>query len=205
MTLLGRRSPTSRRSGSDRTRRGEPPRARRVGPASGVLLLACLATALAACGSSTRSSRTAGLAAHSRATQFADCMRSHGVSNFPDPSSDGSFPTWFPPSKMTQSPAFQPADHACRSLAPRGFDQTPHLSAQQRHAAIQFARCMRAHGVPGFPDPTFNPPSSSRIAYLFGGAVGYVAPPSTNVRSPAGRHAASVCGVRQLAGESAPS
>jgi hypothetical protein len=36
------------------------------------------------------------------------------------------------------------------------------MSARQTHAAIEFAKCMRAHRVPNFPDPMSSPnPTSS--------------------------------------------
>jgi hypothetical protein len=48
--------------------------------------------------------------------KLAECMRSHGVSNFPDPSSSGSLV--LPLSLNTQSPSFQAASNACKSLMP---------------------------------------------------------------------------------------
>jgi hypothetical protein len=49
-------------------------------------------------------------------TQFSQCMRQHGMSDWPDPNPDGNgFPTRSDPSL---DPAFQPAYDACRSLLP---------------------------------------------------------------------------------------
>ena len=81
---------------------------------------------------------------------FARCMRAHGVPDFPDPNSNGSGFDGVPPasSQMTA------ADHACHHLLSAGG---PHLSpAQWQHhlgQLVNYARCMRAHGVPNFPDP----------------------------------------------------
>jgi hypothetical protein len=47
---------------------------------------------------------------------YAQCMRSHGVSGFPDPSSNGGFTT---PSSVDQnSSTFQSAENACKALLP---------------------------------------------------------------------------------------
>ena len=54
------------------------------------------------------------------------------------------------------SPAFQSAQTACQHLLPDGGP--PSQSAAQRQAqtvaGLAFARCIRAHGFPNFPDPT---------------------------------------------------
>ena len=53
-----------------------------------------------------------------------------------------------------QSPQFQAAQKACRKYFP-----APDLSkaeiAQREAQALEFAKCMRANGVPDFPDPQF--------------------------------------------------
>jgi hypothetical protein len=79
---------------------------------------------------------------------YSKCMRSHGVGNFPDPDSGGALKTQ---GIDTNTPTFQAAARACRSLAP-----TPAPPAQQAQLQAQllaFAKCMRSHGVPAFPDP----------------------------------------------------
>jgi hypothetical protein len=84
-------------------------------------------------------------------------MRSHGVSNFPDPkvsSSPGRQAIAFQvnPSE-TGSPNFKSASKACQSIlpAPTGSIQ----AEQQAHKQdlLDFASCMRGHGIAGFPDP----------------------------------------------------
>ena len=48
--------------------------------------------------------------------KYAQCMQTHGVPDFPDPGSNGGFSV---PSSIDQnSPAFQAAENACRSLLP---------------------------------------------------------------------------------------
>ena len=82
-------------------------------------------------------------------------MRSHGVSNFPDPTTD---PRAFKESlnpTTAHSPAFQPAVSACQHLMPRGGQsQSPRPSQAQITAELAFARCLRSHGFRNFPDPS---------------------------------------------------
>jgi len=56
---------------------------------------------------------------------FADCMRSHGVPNFPDAARDGAFT--LPSTIDQQAPQFQHATQACMNLRPSSLSilQTP--------------------------------------------------------------------------------
>lgn len=87
---------------------------------------------------------------------FAACMRSRGVPNFPDPGSNGrSDLSGVDPG----SPQFQAATSACKSLLPGGragysTQGGSTISPQQQTQLLRYARCMRSHGVPNFPDPT---------------------------------------------------
>jgi hypothetical protein len=58
------------------------------------------------------------------------------------------------------------------------------------------SRCMRAHGVTGFPDPTTTPPSSpnGNGEVIDRGGVFLVVPDTINSDSPAFRQAAAACG-----------
>ena len=146
------------------TRPGKVPvRLRRAGRAW-PLLAAVLITALAvtACGdsSSSSSSAPAGVGAgspastgSSRLVQFADCMRTHGLANFPDPSAQGTFSL---PAGMTSSAQFRAADNACRSLAPAGILSGQGPTTKELNQTVKFVGCMRKHGVPNFPDPAPN-------------------------------------------------
>lgn len=189
---------------SRRSRRARRWRRGRVHAASiwPVTVGVAVAVAVAACGSAGKSSTSARSSGYSQAVRFANCMRSHGVSHFPDPSANGAFPQEFPPSKLTLSPAYQSAQHACRSLTPNGFDAPTHLSRSALRAALRFAQCIRAHGAPKFPDLTLNPPSTGgpRIMYITPGGRGpaYVLPPGFDGRSAAFQHAAMACGVRRM-------
>jgi hypothetical protein len=76
-------------------------------------------------------------------------MRSHGVSNFPDP--PGALPAGFDPN----SPQFQSAQTACQSLDPQESGPNRATDAAERQkAALVWAACLRSHGVPSFPDPS---------------------------------------------------
>jgi hypothetical protein len=57
------------------------------------------------------------------------------------------------PSSAAASPRFKSAERACRGIIPSpGNAPTPEQPAQKA-AFLAFARCMRAHGQSGFPDP----------------------------------------------------
>jgi hypothetical protein len=100
--------------------------------------------------------------------EFAQCMRSHGIKNFPDPVNGGfSFSGVGADSVDPNSPAFQAAKAACIHLVP-GEAQRPAVTAQDLAAGDKLATCMRSHGFPAFPDPTsqnvFDVPKSINIA-----------------------------------------
>lgn len=84
---------------------------------------------------------------------FAKCMRSHGISNFPDPSSAGGAST-LPAGIDINSAQYQSAENACKHLLPNGGN--PGTSPQGQQALLKFVNCMRSHGYPQFPDPTSN-------------------------------------------------
>jgi hypothetical protein len=119
-------------------------------------------TAQAPSSAAARNSRNAS-ASYSAALAYVDCMRSHGVPNLPDPSADGTLNVDFatggkdgsPVSSgiNRNSPQYISADSACRHLFPGGVP----TAAQNQEAlteGLEYAQCMRSHGVPNFPDPT---------------------------------------------------
>jgi hypothetical protein len=119
---------------------------------SGAPAALCCAVAIAACGSN-HSSRNATSNGYAQGFKFSDCMRREGVPNFPDPGARGYQIT--PGSAITQSPAYQTAFNACEKYLPRSAPPPP-PSAGERQQALKFAQCMRANGVPNFPDPGAN-------------------------------------------------
>ena len=101
----------------------------------------------------------------SGALAYANCMRSHGVPDFPDPNGQGEFQlhTIFENGRATKgadldpsSPVFQAGERACGSLGSAGRQVTKAQEARAFQQALQAAACMRANGVPDYPDPTGN-------------------------------------------------
>ena len=102
-------------------------------------------------------SSSAEASALAEAVTYSQCIRSHGVPNFPDPvqTPDGGYgyrTNGIDPS----SSAFQGALQACKSLPSPWNSTGQELSSAQQQAWLNWARCIRAHGVPDFPDPTFS-------------------------------------------------
>lgn len=144
-------------------------RTRGIG-ATVAMVLASAAVALAGCGSSSSSTSSDSSGAGSGATpassqtasstklaQFSQCMRAHGLADFPDPV-NGRIPL-----RVTRgsdlnprSAGFQSALKACKSLEPAGFAGNGSPSPQTQAAQLKFVSCMRSHGVPKFPDPQPN-------------------------------------------------
>ena len=82
---------------------------------------------------------------------FSACMRSHGVPAFPDPDSSGTIHV--PSSIDDRLPTVRAAYRACRSLAPSEGSITGQGDVMRQDQLLAFAKCMRSHGVPAFPDP----------------------------------------------------
>lgn len=94
-----------------------------------------------------------------QALAFALCMRSHGVRNWPDPNSSGLFPKRTSQQLGVSSSQFQAAENACQHLLPNGAlpsggQPTPAALRTMESDALKFARCMRSHGAPTWPDYT---------------------------------------------------
>jgi hypothetical protein len=129
--------------------------------------------------------RNAGVQA---AYRYADCMRTHGVTNFGDPkvSSDGSSSSigFHVDPAITGSPAFKSAQRTCAHILPRptGAPTAPQQHAREQ-AFLAFSRCMREHGFPKFPDPD----SQGRLSPAMLSAAGI------NLQQPAIRPAGYAC------------
>jgi hypothetical protein len=86
------------------------------------------------------------------AVKFSGCMRSHGLTNFPDPTvGSNGLPSWFGVSN--QAPAYKAADQVCKKDLPEIGPHTSGAKAASNRAALKYATCMRASGVTDFPDP----------------------------------------------------
>jgi hypothetical protein len=140
-----------------------------------------------ACDASTKPSAQVGINA---GVKFAQCMRAHGVSDFPDPGTTGG-PQETP---VSSAPAFVGAQKACGG-GPGGPGLPQPTEAQKIHA-IAFAKCMRTHGVPNWPDPRYGPPSNPTTTVLAIHGMAFVFPPGLSLQSPALRQSASECGFK---------
>ena len=94
---------------------------------------------------------------------YSQCMRAHGLADFPDPQvqADGTVARRIEVQQGSDldpnTPGFQAAARACQSLAaPPPQGQRTQQQARQQAQALEYASCMRAHGVPTFPDPVFS-------------------------------------------------
>jgi hypothetical protein len=103
--------------------------------------------------------------ARDKAVKFAECIRAHGVADFPDPDAKNDFQYG-----VSVSPAvWKRATTACKDLQPPGTLSSTRTPTQQS-ASLWFAQCVRDNGVKDFPDPvngeplvdTYKIPSSNR-------------------------------------------
>jgi hypothetical protein len=93
---------------------------------------------------------------------FAECMRDHGI-DMPDPqiSQDGSGGILIQQEEGSgmdpESEEFQAAEDACESIledAAGDIELDPEQEAEMREELLEFAQCMRDHGI-DMPDPVF--------------------------------------------------
>ena len=81
----------------------------------------------------------------------------HGVPNFPDPVQTPSGGYGYRTAGIDpNSAAFQGALQACKALPSPWNSTGQQLSPAQQQAWLNWAQCIRAHGLPDFPDPTFS-------------------------------------------------
>jgi hypothetical protein len=125
-----------------------------------LLPLAALAmVALAGVGCSNAPAENAGNNRND-AAKFAECMRDNGVSEFPDPDASGRLTidgVVNGSSLDTSAPSWKTAIGACKDLQPPGF-MGRKRSAEEQKNALEFAQCIREHGVEDFPDPAAGQP-----------------------------------------------
>ena len=84
-------------------------------------------------------------------------MRQHGVAGFPDPqvttTPGGASIRQVAPQSAVDSPAFKNAQKACGAILPGPQSGGHGDHGPGKQVLLSFARCLRAHGVSGFPDP----------------------------------------------------
>jgi hypothetical protein len=132
-----------------------------------VVAAAALALLAAACSAGSRSAGSASTgAANAQLVAYAQCVRSHGVPNFPDPTSAG-LPKGSAQQFGVSGSQLQAAEGACQHLLPNAESvqqqvqqcettgDCPRAVVQQALTIMrEYAQCLRSHGVPNFPDPT---------------------------------------------------
>jgi hypothetical protein len=148
---------------NDSTRVTRRPRPART--AAAIIATVGLALLAAACGGSpgshvaqlgsttTKSSTSSPSANSQKVLAFSRCVRAHGVPNFPDPNSSGALPKRQVAQLTAGNPQFPAAHRACEHLLPNGGQPTQAQAQQAWNDMRKFARCMRSHGVPNWPDP----------------------------------------------------
>ncbi len=124
----------------------------------------------------------------SQAVAYATCVRAHGVPNFPEPqistSPGGGSVKMAVPASIGGNPKFKSAQQACRKLLPGGGpggEGNHQITPSEQSQYLKAAACIRSHGVPNFPDPTFS-----------GGGV-HIEHQNLNESSPAFKAAVHAC------------
>jgi hypothetical protein len=154
------------------------------------LALLAAGLGLAACGSGSSDPNAAGTAADN-ALKFSQCMREHGVTNFPNPEVKGNSVKLTlkagGPGGSVNPQTLEAAQNACKHF--QAADE-PHLTPQERIAreeqVLKFARCMREHGV----DLHASAGGGSGVKILLAGHPGSGGP---NPESPAFQAAQKAC------------
>jgi hypothetical protein len=114
---------------------------------------------------------------------FARCMRSHGLPKWPDPISGGVFDkTTLRQTGYSVGQVRAVEDGPCNHLLGAVSHQGPTITAADRVDYLKAAACMRTHGFPGFPDPTFQD-----------SGVQLAVPPSIDQDSSRFTSAATIC------------
>jgi hypothetical protein len=166
-------------------------------------MAALTGTALLAAGCGGGSHSTAGnvSSASQPMSAYVRCMQNHGLSVYAALHKPGSA---FPPANVPfvhgwtivgdglNSPGYPAAAQACQHLLPTGTPPSGAELHQQLVSALKSAACVRAHGYPGFPDPTDQP------GYIFSPPL----PASIDTSSPQFQSAVKAC--RALLPQPAP-
>jgi hypothetical protein len=115
---------------------------------------------------------------------FARCMRSHGIPNWPDPTSDGGFDKFkLRQLRLNVSRVRAIEETFCKyDFEPGGQPQGQTITPADRVDYLRAAACIRSHGVPDFPDPTFQ-----------NSTVRFNIPPNIDPNSPQAKRAEAIC------------
>jgi len=138
--------------------------------------------------SSAGSSQSGSASPDSQAVAYSACMREHGVPSFPDPKvttngNEVKVAVRVTPG-ITGNPKFSSAQKACSKLIPGGGPgpgSNHPISEKEQAEYLKAAACIRTHGIPNFPDPTFE-----------GGGV-HISHKGLDLSSPQARKAEEAC------------
>jgi hypothetical protein len=134
---------------------GAWPRMAALAVMAGVILL------VSGCGGSSSSSpdgsSSPGSSNAAKAVAYSNCMRAHGVDVSVNSNGNLSSGSSGSGSGGAGQQTVQAAQTACRHLLPNGGQPSQAAQEKQLEQALKYTQCMRAHGVPNFPDPTRGP------------------------------------------------
>jgi hypothetical protein len=124
-----------------------------------------------------------------RALAYSRCMRAHGVLRFPDPNSSGAIPKEGLAQLGVSGTVFDAAQKACQRLLPNSGQPSQAWDQMTLSALWNFARCVRSHGVPNWPDPLAESDPGQP------GTPGFPRnlPPGINTNSPVVKNAMHTC------------
>jgi hypothetical protein len=152
-------------------------------PNSGVAHLSTSTSGSSPASSDDSSSAKSSASTQQKIVAYGQCMRTHGVPNFPDSGSEGSKEAVVRALKEVSNSQTEAAQTACQRLQPNGGQPNQAQLAQHLSDLLAFARCMRMHGIPNFPDPT----SNGQVTHEMLGKAGI------NVHQPVVLQAADAC------------
>jgi hypothetical protein len=129
---------------------------------------------------------------------FARCMRENGV-DMPDPGTDGSgrgFVRVGGPGEEIDPETLQAAQEACQHLmADIVGEGGPQLSEEQKDQMLEFAQCMREHGV-DMPDPQFDDGNGRFSARMGGDGLDPTSPEFQDAQEACGEILGGAPGMR---------
>lgn len=138
---------------------------------------------------------------------MAQCIRKHGVPDFPDPgngrsqiqlnanANGGGTAVVNGVTLHVSAQKLQDAMQQCQKYAPQGPALSGAQLAKIKQSAIKMAECMRSHGVPNFPDPKVTTgPNGHGIGIEMGIASTAGGGQKLDPQSPAFQHAQQACG-----------
>jgi hypothetical protein len=148
-------SVAGRRRRAPGPRRHQPRYLRPPGARPVALAVALAGTALLAACSGSAAPVSANQTAYQKAVAFSACMRAHGEPGFPDPQPNGNLLINAQQDHLNGA-LMNSAQKACQHLMPKIKPMTGAQQQKLTARTLKFVACMRAHGLPTFPDPTVN-------------------------------------------------